>query len=181
MAMGLAQTGRRWQDGAMTRLIPIACLTLLSALPLRAEEAVAPVPVPEAEAEAVEPETPAAPDPLWLPTRTEGDVRLTGALAEEIAASAVPRLAGYAMVCLLPARDAFLPIRAQPGEGGAELAEAPLFAALGLTGQLSSDHAWVEVDLVWLTHDTDGNRLPVDSAIPLRGWVPAAALCRFAD
>ncbi len=165
----------------MMRLALIA-LTLLSAVSARAQDM-----VPEAGAEVAAtpevapPEAPAEPDPAWLPTRTEGDIRLTGALAEEIAGQVVPRLGGYAMVCLLPARDGFLLIRAQPGEGGTELAEAPLFAALGLTGQLSTDHAWVEVDLVWLTHDTVGQRLAVDSAIPLRGWVPADALCRFRD
>ncbi len=185
----------------MTRLALIACLSLVAALPALAEDvaevdpevAAETVPevaglgatpetaAPEATPETAAPESSVEPGPDWLPTRTEGDVRLTGALADEIAGQQVPRIAGYAMVCLLPARDAFLTIRAQPGAGGVELAEAPLFAALGLTGQLTTGHDWVEVDLVWLTHDTTGNRLAVDSAIPLRGWVPASALCRFRD
>jgi hypothetical protein len=124
----------------------------------------------------------AASEPLESQHREENAIWLNGPISDQD----TPWNEGEpnnAMVCGMKFRTSTLSVRARPDVASEELAVAPYYAVMHLTGELTANKSWAKVEAFSVHFTTDGRRL--DEALQSRkevsGWVSRRYLCDFVD
>jgi hypothetical protein len=128
------------------------------------------------------PAPPAKAEPLESQHREENVIWLNGPISDQD----TPWNAGEAtngMVCGMKFRTSTLSVRAQPDVASEELAVAPYYAVMHLTGELTYDKSWAKVEAFSILFTTDGRRLDeaLHSLTEVSGWVSRRYLCDFVD
>jgi hypothetical protein len=125
----------------------------------------------------------AASEPLESKFREENAIWLTGPYVDDTDLLRNEEEPGNAMVCGMKFRTSTLSIRMLPDAGSAELASAPYYAIMHLTGELTADRSWAKVNAFSIDFTTDG--LQLDDALlsdkKVEGWVSTGYLCNFVD
>lgn len=122
-------------------------------------------------------------EPLESRNREENIIWLSGPYLDQLDPVIRKFWPDNAMVCGMKFRYSTLSVRAAPDAASAELAVAPYYAVMVLTGQFTTDKSWARVAAFSINFTTDGQRL--DEArhtyAPVDGWVNTDYLCSFVD
>lgn len=107
-----------------------------------------------------------------------GGVRLTGGVWADGARKSIQ---GRAMVCAMKSADSFLSLRTGPMSSAVEIVKLNPLTIVELTGNVTADKKWAEVESVVFEIDAKGHELPEKSqaVAPLSGWLHTGYLCNY--